>query len=110
MATTPEGRVKAAVKKVLADYVIYQYWPVPGGYGAPTLDCIGCCNGWFFAIETKAPGEKPTPRQFQTIGDMRKAGAIIFVIDGQPEQLAQLRKVLDYFAATPRPAFGVSTE
>lgn len=101
MATTPEGKVKQAVKAVLTDYVIYGYWPVPGGYGAATLDYIGCINGWYFTIETKAPGKKPTPRQEQNITAIRRAGGIVFVIDGDPAQLAELRKFLD--AATLRP-------
>jgi hypothetical protein len=101
MANTPEGRVKDAVKKVLKDYKIYGYWPVPGGYGKATLDFIGCINGWYFAIETKAPGEKPTPRQLLTIKEMNDAGAVVFVIDGQETQLAQLRAFLSYACMRP---------
>lgn len=55
--------------------------PVPAGYGTPLLDFIGCYHGYFFAIETKAPGKKPTPRQSLTIEQMREAGGTVFVID-----------------------------
>jgi penicillin-binding protein-related factor A (putative recombinase) len=96
MAATPEAKVKTAVRAVLSGYKIYGYWPVPGGYGKATLDFLGCVNGWYFAIETKAPGQKPTPRQLQTIDEMTAAGAVVFVIDGQQTQLDQLRKFLDY--------------
>ena len=79
---TPQGRVKAKVKAVLKKYPLHAFWPVQSGYGAPTLDCLGCHHGLYFAIETKAPGKKPTPRQVITIKQMRDAGATVFVIDG----------------------------
>jgi len=84
---TPEGRVKAAVKKLLAKYRIYGHWPVPCGYGHSTLDYIGCINGYFFGIETKAPGGKPTPRQALVIDQIRAAGGAAFVIDGDLTEL-----------------------
>lgn len=102
MSKTPEGQVKDAVRKVLSGYKIYGYWPVPSGYGKATLDFIGCINGWYFAIETKASGEKPTPRQLLTIKEMNDAGAIVFVIDGQETQLAQLRAFLTHVCARSR--------
>jgi hypothetical protein len=93
---TPERKVKAKVKKVLAKYPeSYSYWPVPAGYGASTLDCLVCHYGWWIAIETKAPGKKPTPRQHQTIGEIERANGITFVIDGRPEQLAELEDILE---------------
>lgn len=80
MATTPEGKVKEKVKRLLKKYGCYQFWPVQMGYGSPTLDCLACYNGYFIGIETKAPGKRPTPRQELTIEDMRKASASVFVI------------------------------
>lgn len=77
---TPEGKVKGKVKRLLQQYGCYQFWPVQTGYGAPTLDCLGCYNGWFFGIETKAPGKHPTPRQWLTIEDMEEAHGKVFVI------------------------------
>lgn len=81
---TPEGKVKASVKKVLAKYgdLIDEFWPVPGGYGESHLDCILCVNGFFCAIETKAPGKKPTPRQLFRIEMVQRAKGKVFVIDG----------------------------
>ena len=88
---TPEGKVKANVKKVLAKYselrYIYRHWPVPSGYGKSTLDCLGAISGRAFAIETKAPGEKPTPLQLGYIDDMQRAGMKVFVIDGDTSEL-----------------------
>ena len=81
---TPEGRVKAAVKKVLKPYIegkeMWAHWPVQTGYGAPTLDCTGAIRGQAFAIETKRPGEGPTERQKLTIAAMQAAGVTVFVI------------------------------
>lgn len=90
--TTPENKVKASVKKVLAKFgpAINGFWPVPSGLGESHLDYVGCVaagkrpTGIFFAIETKAPGKKPTPRQEKRINDVRAAGGKVFVIDGTP--------------------------
>jgi hypothetical protein len=81
---TPEGKVKSDIKKVLAAYKphLYALWPVQNGMGSPTLDCLGVISGFAFAIEAKAPGKKPTPRQDGTIELMRDAGCKVFVIDG----------------------------
>lgn len=91
---TPEGKTKAAVKVVLKTYGAYCHMPVMNGMGAPTLDFIGCHAGLFFAIETKAPGKLPTPRQSLTIANMAKTGAKVFVIDGAKglEELGQWLK------------------
>ena len=88
---TPEAKVKAAVKKVLGDYERWGYvwsnWPVPGGFVRPTLDCIAAIQGLAFAIETKAPGAKPTARQDLEIDCLREAGVAVFVIDGDTSEL-----------------------
>lgn len=79
---TPEGKVKKKVSKYLADLPNCWYnMPVPGGYGRPLLDYIGSLCGQSFAIETKAPGEKPTPRQEATMEDMQRGGVRVFVVD-----------------------------
>lgn len=77
---TPEGRVKAKVKSLLSGFSAYQHWPVQAGYGKPCLDCHGCHNGRYFAVETKAPGKRPTPRQEITIEEIQEAGGATFVI------------------------------
>lgn len=55
--------------------------PVQNGMGEPALDFHTCHRGFYAAIETKAPGKKPTPRQMQTIRMVRSSGGSIFVID-----------------------------
>lgn len=81
---TPEGKVKAQVKKIIAkyDHVIDDFWPVPSGYGESHLDCILCVAGFYCAIETKAPGSKPTARQVYRIDMVNRAKGKVFVIDG----------------------------
>jgi hypothetical protein len=79
---TPEGKVKAAVNKVLAKYKkLYRFMPVPGGYGESSLDYLLCVNGLFCAIETKAPGQKPTARQKFIAEKIIAAGGTVFIID-----------------------------
>ncbi len=98
MAGTPEGKVKAMVKKVLDDFgediavtynghvffvkTLKQFWPVPSGYGASDLDIIVCYYGEYIAIEVKAPGKQPKPRQQLTLAETIGAGGHTFVIDG----------------------------
>ncbi len=106
MSRTPEGKIKDAVRAILAEFEasphdvdgfhvghLYQHWPVPSGFGASTLDClVGYC-GMFIAIETKAPGKKPTPRQKLTCAEIKGAKCKVFVIDGA-EGLLALRTFL----------------
>ncbi len=82
MAQTKEGKVKERVKRVLTKFGAYWHMPVMNGLGAPSLDFVGCYERLYFAIETKAPGGKPTPRQLNTIAEIERAGGKVFVIDG----------------------------
>lgn len=81
MAATPEGKVKDKVKKLLAAHGAYWHMPVQNGMGAPSLDFVGCHQGSFFAVETKAGNKQPTPRQEITIGQMRAASGAVFVVN-----------------------------
>ncbi len=75
-----EKRVKDVVKKLLKEHGCYIFMPVQSGYGAATLDIIGCHKTRFFSVETKAPGKKPSPRQELIMDMMNDAGAAVFVI------------------------------
>lgn len=79
--TVLERPIKMAVKKRLKEIGAYQHWPVMIGMGEPCLDCHGCYEGLYFAIETKRPGGKPTPMQKATINNILAAGGLVFVID-----------------------------
>ena len=85
---TLERAVKAKVSNLLKGFDdCWYYMPVPGGYGKPTLDYIVCKSGRFAAIETKAPGKKPTQLQQTTIKAIEEAGGTVFVIDGDLGEL-----------------------
>lgn len=83
--STPEGKVKAKVRKAKAalikdGYGIWSFMPVQMGYGAPALDFLWCVNGFFVAIETKVKGKYMTPRQEQTAAEIKEAGGMVFVV------------------------------
>ena len=94
--TTPEGKVKDQVKKLLKKYDVYFHMVVQNGLGAPSLDFICCHNGRYIAIETKAAGCKPTPRQLVTMTEMKVAGAFVFVVSCD----AELRVLEAYLVLT----------
>jgi hypothetical protein len=91
--TTPEGRVKAKVSKMLKELLrTYKFMPVQNGMGSPALDYYCCINGRFVAIETKIPGKNLTPRQQNTAKEIRAAGGIVLVIrDDNDVAVARLR-------------------
>lgn len=81
---TPEGKVKKRLNKRLSDLFgnkVYRFMPVQTGYGSPGLDYFLCVNGYFVSIETKAEGNKPTPRQLTTMANIKEAGGLTFVVD-----------------------------
>lgn len=81
---TPEGKIKAKVKKLLDPRKpkLYYDMPVPGGYGRSSLDFVGCYYGRYFAVETKKPKGRLTERQEGTRDDMRAAGGMVFEVIG----------------------------
>ncbi len=84
--TTPEGAVKAKIKRALEALPRqYRFMPVQAGLGAPGLDFYCCISGWFIAIETKVPGKKLTPRQRQTAMEIAGAGGVVYVIRDQDD-------------------------
>lgn len=101
--STPEGRVKDQIKKLLASYDIQPaskagtfakaagwYWMVMQGpmtvRGIP--DFVGHYHGSFWTIEAKAPGKEPTGFQALQISAIRCSGGACFVVDG-PESLRE---------------------
>lgn len=90
---TPESKVKAKVKKVLAAHGAYWHCPVQSAYGAPSLDFIGCHRvlitpdmvglevGLYYGIETKAANKTPTKRQAGTMAAIEHAGGKTFLIN-----------------------------
>ena len=92
--STPEGKVKAKVKKALnAIPGCYSFMPVQTGMGAATLDYLCCVNGRFVAIETKAPGKKLTPRQEITRAQIFDAGGKVYVVSDE-DSLAHMNETI----------------
>lgn len=90
---TPEGKVKAKVKKTLADMGAYYAMPMGTGYGhSGVADFLVCYKGMFVAIECKANGGKPTALQLKSLADVESAGGRSLIID--ETNVAQLRNLL----------------
>lgn len=100
--TTPEGRVKDKLRKLLKEYPgLYSYWPVPMGYGRTTLDMLGCYRGRFFSVETKAEGKKPTLKQTVELQNIERAMGHAFVISGVSDpEFGKVREWLDELKST----------
>jgi hypothetical protein len=79
--TTPEGKVKAAIKAYLNALGAFHRWPVSNGMGADQLDCYGCHCGLYFTIEVKRDDKpvKATARQLAHIERVKAAGGIAIV-------------------------------
>jgi hypothetical protein len=94
---TPEGKVKAIIKKRLEERGIYYHMPVQNGMGKPTLDFICCMPvkitpemvgetvGLYLAIEAKAEGKEPTAIQTETMEAIEVAAGIALVVAGEKE-------------------------
>lgn len=81
---TPEGKVKAAVKKYLQAQGVWFWMPVSNGMGQVGIpDFICCFNGTFIAIETKAPGKlnNVTANQQRVIDEIKSHGGLALVVD-----------------------------
>lgn len=79
---TPEGKVKAKVRKMLTEAGVYYAMPVTGGFGNSGVpDFLICAQGVFAAIECKANGGKPTALQRKHMDEIEKAGGFAVVID-----------------------------
>ena len=96
--STPEGKVKAKVKKARLKLIkdgfgVWSFMPVQMGYGAPALDFLWCVNGCFVAIETKVKGKYMTPRQEQTANEIHAAGGLVFVISDNDSLDFAMKKI-----------------
>jgi Holliday junction resolvase len=81
MATTPESKVKAKIKKILKDHGVYYAMPIGTGYGNSGVpDFLCCVNGNFLAIEAKAGKGTTTALQEKNIREIKEAGGTAAVI------------------------------
>jgi hypothetical protein len=78
---TPEGKVKAKVKKLLDEREVYYFMPATGGYGRSGIpDFICCYNGRFMAIECKAGKGDLTALQTRELTRIDAAGGEAVVV------------------------------
>jgi hypothetical protein len=94
--STPEGRIKAQVKRELQIRGIWFCMPATGGFGVSGVpDVLGCWHGRFIGIECKAPGKRAntTENQKARLAEIEAAGGLAVVVD----DVAQLRAALDVF-------------
>jgi hypothetical protein len=92
---TPEGRLKQQVKKLLdergfwragsakpSEVTGWYYMPIQNGMGVVGIpDFVGCWQGRFFSIETKAPGKHPTPNQEKRHEEIAAGKGLVLVTD-----------------------------
>ena len=84
MGTTPEGKVKKAVKEYLKSIGAWYYMPVTNGMGRVGCpDILVCYKGLFMAFETKAPGKikNVTANQQREITDIQRVNGLALVVD-----------------------------
>lgn len=96
--STPEGRVKDAIKKELRGYGVvpfsdvvsgkateyagFYYMPVAGPFAVHGVhDFVGCWNGIFWSLETKAPdnSQDATTHQRKFLEASTATGGVSFV-------------------------------
>ena len=95
MASTPEAKVKAAVKKLLDEMGIYHFSPVQNGMGRAGIpDIIGCYNGRFLGIECKAGKGKTTALQDLELEKIRQVKGFAYVVN--ENNLQDLKELLQW--------------
>jgi hypothetical protein len=80
--STPEGRIKNALKRRLEEFgdECWRFMPVQTGFGTPALDFILCFRGWFVTVETKTPTGAMTDLQKETRRLTLAAGGFVFCV------------------------------
>ena len=82
MASTPEKKVKDAVKKILNSHEAYYFSPVTGGFGTSGVpDIVACIKGKFIGIEAKAGKGKPTALQEKNLMNIMNTGGIAVLVN-----------------------------
>jgi hypothetical protein len=94
VAMTPEGAVKAKLRRVLQLLKVYYFSPAANGYGRAGIpDFICCVDGFFFAIECKAGKGKTTALQDLEIAGIMQAGGVAIVVN--EDNIGDVAKVIE---------------
>ena len=79
---TPEGKVKARIKKLLKECNIYYVMPVTGGFGnSGAPDFLICMKGTFVGVECKAGKNRMTKLQEQNSEHILDSGGLFFLVN-----------------------------
>lgn len=95
MANTPEGRVKAAVRKMLKEAGVYHRTPATGGYGKSGMgDEFVLYRGVPICIECKPDADTmPTALQTKNAIEFHDHGGAVFLI--HKDNIHELHRYLD---------------
>lgn len=85
-----ENKIKRYIKSV-GGYCVKYFGCSYSESGTP--DILACINGYFLAIEVKAPDGKPSELQMVKINDIRKAGGFAYV--AYPSGWKRLKDIID---------------
>lgn len=92
---SPEGAVKARVKKLLVEFGAWYFMPVSNGMGRHGIpDVIACLNGHFLAVECKAGKGRTTALQDRELATITSAGGLTLVVSDVQESQDILRATL----------------
>lgn len=76
----PEAKIGRAIRQYLDGKGAFTF-KVHGGpqmmAGLPDIIC--CYKGWYFGIEVKQPGQRPTPRQEFVHSQIKRSGGVVIV-------------------------------
>ena len=99
MAATPEAKVKAKIKTILAKHGVYYAMPIGTMYGNSGVpDFLCCVAGHFLAIEAKAGKGKTTALQDKNLNLIVAQGGTALVI--REDNLHELDTLLEKLAWT----------
>jgi len=99
MAATPESKVKAKIKAILAKHGVYYAMPIGTGYGNSGVpDFLCCVQGHFLAVEAKAGKGRATALQLKHIGQIQAQGGTALIIN--EENVDKLNALLEQLSWT----------
>lgn len=102
-----EKQFENKIKKFLKDHGCWfiKYWG--GGQftksGVP--DIIACVNGYFVAIEVKAPTGKPSALQEYNVREIEKSGGVAVIL--YPKQWDDFKKLITTLLEQPNECWAI---
>jgi pantoate kinase len=82
MSSTPEAKVKAAIRKILDTTQTYYAMPIGTGFGNSGVpDFLICSKGRFIGVEAKAGKGKTTALQDMNLAKIVASGGVSLVVN-----------------------------